>query len=98
MTVELFLGKPLIPGYSEYDQLKKIIKIIGKIPDSMLQKANKKIFNYFVYDKGKNSFTLREPKKGEIFDEKSDIYNTDYIHYSLGLRVYLKIIPQSPVL
>ena len=78
VTVELFLGKPLIPGYSEYDQLKKIIKIIGKIPDSMLQKANKKIFNQFVQDKGKNSFTLREPKKGEIFDEKSDIYNTDY--------------------
>ena len=79
VTVELFLGKPLLPGYSEYDQLKKIIKIIGKIPDSMLEKANKKIiFNYFVNDKDKNSFNLRDPKKGEIFDEKSDIYNTDY--------------------
>ena len=78
VTAELFLGKPLIPGYSEYDQLSKIIKVIGKIPDSMLEKANKKIFNFFVFDKDKKCFSLREPKKGEIFDEKSDIYNSDY--------------------
>lgn len=78
VTAELFLGKPLIPGYSEYDQLSKINKVIGKIPDSMLEKANKKIFNFFVFDKDKKCFCLREPKKGEIFDEKSDIYNSDY--------------------
>ena len=78
VTAELFLGKPLIPGYSEYDQLAKIIKIIGKIPDSMLEKANKKIFSFFVFDKYKKCFCLREPKKGEIFDESNDIYNNDY--------------------
>ena len=78
VTVELFLGKPLIPGYSEYDQLKKIINIIGKIPDSMLEKANKKIFNFFLYDKDKKCFNLREPKKGEIFEDNNDIYNNDY--------------------
>ena len=78
VTVELFLGKPLLPGYSEYDQLKKIINIIGKIPDSMLEKANKKIFNFFLYDKDKKCFNLREPKKGEIFEDNNDIYNNDY--------------------
>ena len=78
VTAELFLGKPLIPGYSEYDQLAKIIKIIGKIPDSILEKANKKIFNFFLFDKDKKTFNLREPKKGEIFDDKNDIYNNDY--------------------
>lgn len=78
VTVELFLGKPLIPGYSEYDQLSKIIKLIGKIPDSMLEKANKKIFNFFIYDPNKKCFNLREPKKGEIFDDKNDIYDNDF--------------------
>ena len=78
VTVELFLGRPLIPGYSEYDQLKKIIQLIGKIPDSMLEKANKKIFNFFLYDINKKCFNLREPKKGEIFDDKKDIYNNDF--------------------
>ena len=78
VTAELFLGKPLLPGYSEYDQLAKIIKIIGKIPDSMLQNANKKIFNYFFFDKDKKCFILREPKKGEIFDDKNDVYNNNF--------------------
>ena len=79
IAVELFLGKPLLPGYSEYDQLSKIINFVGKIPDSMMEKANKKkIFNFFNYDKDKKCFNLREAKKGEIFDEKSDIYNSDF--------------------
>ena len=78
ITVELFLGRPLLPGYSEYDQLSKIIKIIGKIPDSMLEICSKKIFNFFQFDKDKKSFKLREPKKGEIFDDKNDEYNSDY--------------------
>ena len=78
VTVELFLGRPLIPGYSEYDQLKKIMQLIGKIPDSMLEKANKKIFNFFYFDINKKSFNLREPKKGEIFEDKNDIYNNDF--------------------
>ena len=78
VTVELFLGRPLLPGYSEYDQLAKIIKIIGKIPDSMIGIFSKKIFDFFEFDKDKKTFRLREPKKGEIFDEKSDMYNNDF--------------------
>ena len=78
VTAELFLGKPLLPGYSEYDQLAKIIKIIGKIPESMIHTANKKIFNFFIFDKNKKNFVLREPKKGEIFDEKNDLFNNDF--------------------
>ena len=78
VAAELFLGKPLIPGYSEYDQLQKIIKLIGKIPGTMLERANKKIFHFFIYDKDKKCFNLREPKKGEIFEEKKGMYNNDY--------------------
>ena len=53
-------------------------KIKGKIPDSMLKNANKKIFNYFFFDKDKKWFILREPKKGEIFDDKNDVYNNNF--------------------
>ena len=75
--IELFLGGPLLPGYSEYDELLKIIKIIGKIPDSMLLKS-KKIGNFFNFDKVKNTYILREPKNGEIFNERDNIYNSDF--------------------
>jgi dual specificity protein kinase YAK1 len=78
VAIELFLGGPLLPGYSEYDQLLKIITIVGKIPDLMLMRNGKRVSNFFNYDKDKNSFILREPKEGEIFDEKENIYNTDF--------------------
>ena len=54
VAIELFLGRPLLPGFSDYDQLLKIITIIGKIPDSMLLKNGKKILNFFSYVKDKN--------------------------------------------
>ena len=78
VAIELFLGGPLLPGYSEYDQLLKIIKIIGKIPDLMFMRNGKKINNFYIYDKEKNTYILRPPKDGEIFDEKENIYNTDF--------------------
>ena len=78
VAIELFLGGPLLPGYSEYDQLLKIITIVGKIPDLMLIRNGKRVSNFFNYDRDKNSFILREPKEGEIFDEKENIYNTDF--------------------
>jgi len=78
VAIELFLGGPLLPGYSEYDQLSKIIKIIGKIPDIMIMRNGKKISNFFNYDKEKNIFILREPKEGELFNEKENIYNNDF--------------------
>lgn len=78
VAIELFLGGPLLPGYSEYDQLLKITKIIGKIPDLMIMRNGKKISNYFNYDKEKNTFILRDSKEGEIFDEKENIYNSDF--------------------
>ena len=67
-----------MPGYSEYDQLLKIIKIIGKIPDLMFMRNGKKINNFYFYDKEKNTYILRPPKEGEIYDEKENIYNTDF--------------------
>ena len=78
VAIELFLGGPLLPGYSEYDELLKIINIIGKIPDSMLMKSGKKIGNFYNFDKGKNTYILRPPKEGEIFDDNDNKYNNDF--------------------
>lgn len=38
----------------------------------------KKISNFYHYDKDKNVYILREPKEGEIFDDKENIYNNDF--------------------
>ena len=78
VAIELFLGGPLLPGYSEYDQLSKITKIFGKIPDIMLLRNGKKVANFYNFDKEKNEFSLRNPKEGEIFDEKENVYNNDF--------------------
>ena len=78
VAIELFLGGPLLPGYSEYDELLKIISIIGKIPDSMLMKSGKKIGNFYNFDKGKNTYILREPREGEIFYDNDNKYNNDF--------------------
>ena len=85
VAIELFLGGPLLPGYSEYDQLLKIIEIIGKIPDLMLMRNGKKIGSFYSYDKEKNTYKLRGPKEGELFDEKENIYNNDFkIPYNIS--------------
>ena len=78
VAIELFLGRPLLPGYSDYDQLLKITKIIGKIPDLMFMRNGKKIFNFYKFNKETNSYILREPKIGEIYDDKGNIYNNDF--------------------
>eukprot|EP01116_Phalansterium_solitarium_P011157 TRINITY_DN2676_c1_g1_i3.p1 TRINITY_DN2676_c1_g1~~TRINITY_DN2676_c1_g1_i3.p1 ORF type:complete len:784 (-),score=185.19 TRINITY_DN2676_c1_g1_i3:137-2488(-) len=47
IAAELFLGLPLFPGSSEFNQIFKIIDMLGPIPVSMLDKGNKtsKYFN-----------------------------------------------------
>lgn len=36
IIVELFVGLPVFPGHSEYDQLSKIVELLGPIPPSIL--------------------------------------------------------------
>jgi len=49
IAAELFLGEPLLPGSCEYDQLNKIIHLIGDIPDRML-KEGRNSKKYFTFD------------------------------------------------
>ena len=85
VIIELFLGEPLLPGFSEYDQLLKIIKVIGKIPETMLLRNGTKISSFYNYDKEKNTFVLRAPKEGEIAVENGNTNNTDFqIPYNIS--------------
>lgn len=71
IAAELFLGEPLFPGSSEYDQLNKILGFIDEeIPDYMLKEAKnvKKYFNVF------NEKTVN----GEIFTKYKIKNNEDY--------------------
>jgi dual specificity protein kinase YAK1 len=42
ICAELFLGIPIFPGNSEYDQLARIIEILGPIPQYLIHRAKKK--------------------------------------------------------
>ena len=46
IVAELFLGLPLFPGHSEYDQLCRILDLLGPIPDHLLDRGRntKKFF------------------------------------------------------
>ena len=48
ICAELFLGIPIFPGNSEYDQLSRIIEILGPIPQHMIHRAKYKD-KYFYY-------------------------------------------------
>ena len=84
IAAELYLGGPLLPGYSEYDQLLKINKIIGKIPENLLKRKGKKILKFYNYDKEKNIFLLRGPKEGELLDESESTNNDFKIPFNIN--------------
>ncbi|KAJ2671626.1 dual specificity protein kinase yak1, partial [Coemansia sp. RSA 1285] len=48
IVAELYLGLPLFPGSSEYNQLSRIIELLGTPPANMLEKARRtdEFFNY----------------------------------------------------
>lgn len=49
VLAELYLGWPLFPGSSEYDQILYISQTLGAIPDSMLRNLNK-VSRFFTRD------------------------------------------------
>lgn len=43
IMAELFLGLPLFPGGSQFDQLKKIYDILGKPNDEIINRGNNRL-------------------------------------------------------
>jgi serine/threonine protein kinase len=58
IAAELYLGEPLLPGCSEYDQLYKIVSLLGDIPDYMVRQGrNGK--KYYTIDKDTKMIRLK---------------------------------------
>jgi serine/threonine protein kinase len=77
ILAELYLGTPLLPGNSSFDQLSKICQLIGECPQYMIEKSPKKdeyfkrdnmTFNHIIknYDEYYKENPDVEPKKYDI--------------------------------
>jgi len=63
---ELYLGTPIMPGSSSYDQLYKINVLIGECPQYMIEDSPKKN-KYFIKDKLTYNYRIKTPE--EFFKE-----------------------------
>ncbi len=72
---ELYLGTPLMPGNSNYDQLYKITVLIGECPQDMIENSIKKDI-YFIKDKDTYNYRIKNPK--EFFMEYPKVPKSEY--------------------
>ncbi|KAK2957790.1 putative serine/threonine protein kinase [Blattamonas nauphoetae] len=88
ISAELFLGRPLFPGQSEYDQLRRITNMIGPIPADMIRRA-KAVKKYYVNDpdapSGKRFMTIQEHAKltSDLFQPRVYSYISDTIETTI---------------
>ncbi|KAI7901240.1 kinase-like domain-containing protein [Cokeromyces recurvatus] len=59
IVAELYLGLPLFPGSSEYNQLSRIIETVGHIPDYMIQNGK---YSHRYY----NRYKSKDPITGQV--------------------------------
>ncbi|KAI6200964.1 Dual-specificity kinase [Aphelenchoides besseyi] len=65
ILVELHTGEPLFPGHSEYDQMMRIVEVMGMPPVEMLNASNKTKRFFNVNEHGEYSCRrLRDAKAG----------------------------------
>ncbi|BFU22336.1 protein kinase, putative [Entamoeba histolytica] len=84
ITAEFFLGIPIFPGNSEYNQLYKIISMIGPPPTEMLETATKAT-KYFRKRKGLNGRIIYEFKTKSEFEYDNGVViesNREYFDYT----------------
>lgn len=65
IAVELFLGLPLFPGTSEYNQISRIVDMLGSPPSFMLQsgKQSHEFFDSISDEFGRKQFRLKSLEK-----------------------------------
>ena len=72
---ELYLGNPIMPGNSSYDQLYKINILIGEIPQYMIEQSNKRDV-YFTKDNLTYNYRIKSPN--EYYKENPDVPKSEY--------------------
>lgn len=82
IAAELFLGEPLFPGSSEFDQLHKIVSFIGELPLYMLKagKNTNKYYNVTSQSEENNKIMKRYSLKTleEYFRENPNVIEPKY--------------------
>lgn len=58
VLAELFLGWPLFPGASEYDQILYISQMLGPLPDPMLRNL-RKVSRFFTRDSVRGRWVVK---------------------------------------
>ncbi|ORX47222.1 kinase-like protein [Hesseltinella vesiculosa] len=85
IVAELFIGIPLFPGNSEYNQLRRIVDMLGAPPNELLENATNThlYFNKIDNGKGKCAFEVKsmdqystEQKKVELPGKKYYVQST----------------------
>ena len=72
---ELYLGTPIMPGNTSYDQLNKINILIGEIPQYMIEQSPKRD-KYFTKDNSTYNYRIKKPE--EFYKEYPDIPKSEY--------------------
>ncbi|KAJ7178381.1 kinase-like domain-containing protein [Mycena crocata] len=78
IAVELFLGLPLFPGTSEYNQLTRIVEMLGMPPQSMLNTGKQTAQFFDIFD-NYNHHTATNDKKYRLksIEQYSREHNTN---------------------
>lgn len=63
ILAEMHTGEPLFSGSDQFDQMQKVVKLLGMVPSPMLDKAGDQVKNQFFVKKPKTSqWMLRQTK------------------------------------
>lgn len=75
IAVELFLGLPLFPGTSEYNQICRIVEMLGLPPQFMLEQGKQtgEFFNIFTDEYGRRQYKVKS------FEQYSREHNPDEV-------------------
>ncbi|KAI9144308.1 kinase-like domain-containing protein, partial [Paraphysoderma sedebokerense] len=96
IVAELFLGLPLFPGTSEYNQLSRIVECVGLPPAYMLEvgKTAHEFFEKTTDENGKSKFRL---KSMEQYSKERNVNEQPSKKYFSATKLH-EIIMQYPVM
>lgn len=74
IVAELFLGLPIFPGSSEYNQLSRIIDTLGMPPDRMIERGrhSDRFFDHITDDEMNTSYRFKSMKKYMMEQHKKE--------------------------
>ncbi|KAI8062110.1 kinase-like domain-containing protein [Gongronella butleri] len=79
IVAELFIGIPLFPGNSEYNQLRRIVDMLGAPPPELLDKAtNAHLYFNKMENKGKSAYEMKSLDQYSIEQKKMELAGKKY--------------------